>query len=308
MKKWLVGLLLAGLSLPAAAYREATLPFGVRVQGIENRLAEFGVYARPGEVLALDLLDVAPADVGATFDSAPVKTGHGQINLKMPSTPGTHQVKLTDRRNGTQMRLNVFVMWQHDGAHGDVLNGYRIGQYPRDPFRGLAVYRRPEAFVEVTAKNADMRVSPNFTLGQFVCKQGSGFPKYVVLRPQLLQKLELVLGELNAVNPDITGLTVMSGYRTPAYNRSLGNGRHSRHLWGGAADVYVDANGDGIMDDLNGDGRRDRGDAEWLANFIDALERTGRFGEHIGGIGTYDSNAHRGPFVHVDARGYRARW
>ncbi len=306
--KWLICLLLAGLSNTAAAYREATVPFGVKVQGIENRFAEFGVYARPGEILALDLLDVAPEEVGATFNSAPVKTGQGRINLKMPDTPGTHRVELTDRRSGSRMRLNVFVMWQHHGTRDEVLNGYRIGQYPRDPFRGLAVYHPPEAFVEVTADNADMRVSPNFTLGQFVCKQGSGFPKYVVLRPQLLQKLELVLGELNAVNPDVTGLTVMSGYRTPAYNRSLGNGRHSRHLWGGAADVYVDANGDGIMDDLNGDGRRDRADAEWLATFIDGLERAGRFGEHIGGIGTYDSNAHHGPFVHVDARGYRARW
>ncbi|HEY5680179.1 MAG TPA: D-Ala-D-Ala carboxypeptidase family metallohydrolase [Pseudomonadales bacterium] len=306
--KWLICLLVAGFSLPAAAYREATVPFGVKVQGIENRFAEFGVYARPGEILALDLIDVAPEEIGATFDSAPVKTGHGRINLKMPGAPGTHRVELTDQRSGSRMRLNVFVMWQHDGARDDVLNGYRIGQYPRDPFRGLAVYRPPEAFVEVTPDNAHTRVSPNFTLGQFVCKQGSGFPKYVVLRPQLVQKLELVLGELNAVNPDVTGLTVMSGYRTPAYNRSLGNGRHSRHLWGGAADVYVDANGDGIMDDLNGDGRRDRGDAEWLATFIDRLEHAGRFGEHIGGIGTYNSNAHHGPFVHVDARGYRARW
>ena len=49
-------------------------------------------------------------------------------------------------------------------------------------------------------------------------------------------------------------------------------------------------------------------DAEWLATFIDRLEHAGRFGEHIGGIGTYNSNAHHGPFVHVDARGYRARW
>lgn len=306
--RWLLCLLLAVLSLPAAAYREATLPFGVMVQGIENRFAEFGVYAKPGEFLTLALLDVSPADVGATFNSAPIDIGRAQINLRMPATPGTHRVELTDRRSGTLMGLNVFVMWQHDGTRDEALNGYRIGQYPKDPFRGLAVYRPPQAFVEVTPDNADARVSPNFTLGQFVCKQGSGFPKYVVLRPQLLQKLEVVLGELNAVNPDVTGLTVMSGYRTPAYNTSLGNGRHSRHLWGGAADVYVDANGDGVMDDLNGDGRRDRGDAEWLANFIDALERTGRFGEHIGGIGTYNSNAHHGPFVHVDARGYRARW
>jgi uncharacterized protein YcbK (DUF882 family) len=101
----------------------------------------------------------------------------------------------------------------------------------------------------------------------------------------------------------------MSGYRTPAYNKAIGNGTYSRHVWGGAADIFVDDNGDGVMDDLNGDGRVSRADSEWLARFVDSLERKGRFGnELVGGIGTYGSTASHGPFVHVDARGYQARW
>lgn len=309
MKRWSVGMILLVVCLEASAYRSAVAPFGVRINGLENRFEEFGVYARPGEILQLDLIGLAPDRVEARFDATPLRPTGTALNLKMPPRPGTHRLELSDRTSGSRMTLNVFVMWQHDGSRSDSLNGYRIGQYPRDPFRGLAVYEPPEAFIEVTRENAGMAVSPNFRLGQFVCKQSSGWPKYVVLRPQLLQKLETVLEALAAAKPQVSGLTVMSGYRTPAYNKAIGNGAYSRHVWGGAADVFVDDNGDGVMDDLNGDGEVSRADSEWLARFVDSLERKGRFSEElIGGIGTYGSTASHGPFVHVDARGYQARW
>ena len=306
--RWTVCTLLLTLSLQATAYRKDVVPFGVKVNGIENRFAEFGIFATPGEILQLDLMDLDPANLEARFDATPLQPAGNSLNLKMPPRAGTHRLELTDRRTGSRMDLNVFVMWQHDGARDHSLNGYRIGQYPRDPFRGLAVYNPPEAFIEVTRENAGLAVSPNFRLGQFVCKQGNGYPKYVVLRPQLLHKLETVLEALNAVNGNVTGLTIMSGYRTPNYNQAIGNGKYSRHVWGGAADVYVDDNSDGVMDDLNGDGKVTRADSEWLARFVDSLERQGRFGDLIGGIGTYGSTASHGPFVHVDARGYQARW
>ena len=31
---------------------------------------------------------------------------------------------------------------------------------------------------------------------------------------------------------------IMSGYRTPYYNGAIGNVRYSRHVWGGAADIF----------------------------------------------------------------------
>lgn len=206
------------------------------------------------------------------------------------------------------MRLNVFVMWTRDASASNVLNGYRIGSYPLQPLKGLEIYEPPTGFVEVTAETAAMAVSPNFRLGEFVCKQSGSYPKYLVLRPQLLQKLELLLAALNAANQRITSLTVMSGYRTPEYNEAIGNGQYSRHVWGGAADVFIDSDNDGRMDDLDGDGRVSRRDSEWLARFVDQLERRGAFGPMIGGVGTYGVTETHGPFVHIDARGFRARW
>jgi hypothetical protein len=60
------------------------------------------------------------------------------------------------------------------------------------------------------------------------------------------------------------------------------------------------------MSDLNGDGRRDMEDARIMLRAVDAVER--RYPELVGGAGIYRANRVRGPFIHVDARGTRARW
>ena len=106
-----------------------------------------------------------------------------------------------------------------------------------------------------------------------------------------------------------TTFHVMSGYRTPAYNCSLGNVRFSKHQFGAAADIFIDENGDGVMDDLNGDGRSDIRDAEVLCRLIDnAAARPEGRGLIGGGLGKYPSTAAHGPFVHVDVRDRKALW
>ena len=60
------------------------------------------------------------------------------------------------------------------------------------------------------------------------------------------------------------------------------------------------------MDDLNGDGRVDINDAHILAAAADSVER--QHPELVGGIGIYPATGAHGPFVHIDARGTRARW
>ena len=151
-----------------------------------------------------------------------------------------------------------------------------------------------------------MLVSPNFRLGQFLCKQ-PGTPRYVLVSPRLLVKLEALLAAVNREGHPTRTLTVLSGFRTPAYNRAIGNTTDfSRHLWGDAADVYVDNDGDGDMDDLNGDGRVNVQDARWLFRLME--ERLAGGGLEPGGMATYRRNAAHGLFLHVDARGGRARW
>ena len=78
-------------------------------------------------------------------------------------------------------------------------------------------------------------------------------------------------------------------------------------MYGYAADVYVDVSPrDGVMDDLNLDGEITKAVANFLYDCAQELFPEKEVG--IGGLGSHKANAVHGPFVHVNARGYKARW
>ena len=164
--------------------------------------------------------------------------------------------------------------------------------------------------VSVTEAGQAVRISTHFTLGQFLSKdQRDVWPKMLLLDERLVDKLELVLAELRTAGIPARGLEVLSGFRSPQYNARgnvAGRARDSRHTYGDAAAVYVDVNGDGRMDDLNKDRRVDMRDAIWLSKLVEKVER--RHPELVGGLGVYRATGAHGPFVHIDARGERARW
>jgi hypothetical protein len=127
-----------------------------------------------------------------------------------------------------------------NGRIGD----YKLGAWPYEKKQGSnPTYANPKGFVEVTKDNLSVHLSEHFTLGQFITKdQISVWPKYVVLQPRLLDKLELTIAELRREGHPVSGLFVMSGFRTPEYNeQGVGAGGRSavsRHQYGDAADVY----------------------------------------------------------------------
>lgn len=241
--------------------------------------------------------------------SAPLGYRHSSTSWKFtaPSEPGLYPLVVTDTTSDTAVQIQVFVLnpWDHEGRQ---LNGYHIGRYEMEPRNDRAVYEPPEGFVEITAQNKDALVSPHFRLDQFLCKQTDGTPQYALVQPRLLRHLERVLASVNAQGHEASTLHVMSGYRTPYYNRAIGNTtEYSRHLYGDAADIYVDADGDRWMDDLTGDGERTRADAQYLADIVRRLPTTGD-DEFRGGLSVYSATATHGPFVHLDLRGRPARW
>jgi len=120
---------------------------------------------------------------------------------------------------------------------------------------------------------------------------------------------QVMLEHVNAAGIRADTFHVMSGYRTPYYNRSIGNVKYSRHVYGGAADIFIDEQPqDGMMDDLNKDGKSDVYDAGVLYDLIDKLYGTDTYKSFVGGLGRYKKTSAHGPFVHVDVRGFRARW
>jgi hypothetical protein len=271
---------------------------------LEIGYSEFTLFVHPGE--RLDLVANTPVR-WHEGEAAETQDAVLAFDWLAPETPGHHTLTLTSEA-GETMQLNLVVMHRHE-AGDDHINGYRIGAYPAEPYRGQDNYRAPEYFVEVSPGIADLPLSPHFRLGQFLCKQESGDgPAYLVVSERLVLKLEKILEAANDRGWSADTFTVMSGYRTPAYNAGLGNAEHSRHIYGGAADIYIDSDGDGVMDDLNGDGQHDRRDAAVLYDLVDSMASTQEGRWQVGGLGEYGPNAYHGAFVHVDERGWRARW
>lgn len=238
-------------------------------------------------------------------EGSPVERSGGAVLA--PDTVGIwrHEQR-TPGQDWVKVGPDVITQVHHDGRQRR-LNGYSIGRHAGQGRTGE--YAPPAWFIEVTRENQDYAVSESFRLGQFLTKNQAGvWPKYVPLNLALVQKLELIAEELRREGFPARRIHVMSGYRTPEYNGPGGKGRAklSRHTYGDAADVWVDDDEDGVMDDLNRDGQSDDRDAEFLAALA---ERVGD--EHpalAGGAGIYKANRHHGPFTHVDVRGRPARW
>ena len=155
---------------------------------------------------------------------------------RTPNKVGLYPIRITRRDTGEVMVINAFVMVPYESVTGEYLNHYRLGRYPT----GGSRYQHPIGFIEVTPENEETALSPHFRLRQFLCKQASTYPKYVVVREELVSKLEHTLALLNAQGYPVKGLHIMSGFRTPFYNHTLGNVKFSRHMLGEAADVLMD--------------------------------------------------------------------
>lgn len=291
-------------------YRPEVAPFGVGVADVISRHRVIARFVMPGDVIPIE---VQPSTRGEKYSveaegGALVPVSETAWRWHAPDSAGHYAIYVDERPSRSSIAINAFVMVPYD-LDDEELRGYRIGQYRRELYRGDSAYVPPRGFIEVTRQNEDILVSPHFTLGQFLCKQESGYPKFLLLREQLILKLEMLLQEVNERGISTPTLHVMSAFRTPFYNRLIGNDTdYSRHLYGGAADVFVDANGDTYMDDVNSDGEVTREDAEFLAAIIEEQTREPWYEPFIGGLGIYSPAAHRGPFIHVDVRGAAVRW
>jgi uncharacterized protein YcbK (DUF882 family) len=236
-------------------------------------------------------------------DTNPVQPLSGST-VVAPQSPGVYRLALS--QNGVEEVIQqpaVAVLVPFAQKVGGFLNGYRIGTYIAERL-GHRHEDHPDGFIEVTQDMLNLSVSRHFHLKDFVTHdaQGDVWPKYVALDPRLLDKLELVLTKLAQYRGDDSlptmALDVHSGYRTPAFNAKVQRSAHdSRHQYGDAADVVIDA---------DRDGRITMKDERLVSRAVEDVER-----EHpnlVGGMGLYTSRRYRTPYVHIDARGKRSRW
>jgi hypothetical protein len=280
------------------------------------------LFALPGESVPFDLITYAGASPGmlSRFTvEAPIEVDVAMDEargflLTGPTTPGIYTVTFQERREAPledplPYTVQLVVLIPDGEIHNGRLGDYPIGRYPRSELEDRWRYERPRGFVEITEANRDLLLTDHFHLSDLDCKLEVPYPHYAAIQTAVLIKLEGMVDILRARGLPGEHIQIMSGYRTPDYNRSLGNRtRYSRHIVGDAADVYLDADGDERMDDLNGDGRVNRRDAIYLLGLVNEMDNSSAYGSLVGGASAYSSNHDHGPFVHVDTRGFPARW
>lgn len=114
---------------------------------------------------------------------------------------------------------------------------------------------------------------------------------YWVIDKRILYKIIELRDEIRSQGFLENGFVIEHGYRTPSYNTQVGGASKSRHINGEAVDL--------IINDINGDGKYTFDDKKIV---IDILEN--KVIKNTGGIGLYPGTR----VVHMDVRGYRARW
>ena len=72
--------------------------------------------------------------------------------------------------------------------------------------------------------------------------------------------------------------------------------------------VYVDKDMNGVIDGLNHDGKASMEDAIILYNIVEKFDNDPAYKYILGGLGRYRKTANHTWNIHVDTRGFKARW
>lgn len=303
----------------AAVVGASVLGF-VPIAWAATALADGGRGGRRAELVNVPARSIVPS---TTLDSLAGRSGALRVAFLTPEE--IDQLPAITRRFGSDARMPGVrtLAFPRDSSTfafvtlkpwaektGSYVNTYHVGRWPGERRNMPDNYENPIGFIEVTPENLDLQLSTHFTLRSFVTHdQPSVWPKYLVMREELLDKLELVLLTLEAQGIPTRNVVVLSGFRTPQYNQRAsfeGAAWASRHQFGDAADLIIDADRNGRMDDLNRDGVVDFRDTDVINRAVEKVER--QYPELVGGLGLYRAIGPSGPFAHIDVRGTRARW
>ena len=119
-------------------------------------------------------------------------------------------------------------------------------------------------------KDGNKKLSANFKVKEFACKDGSD---PIFIDSELVTVLQKVRNHFGKP------VTITSAYRTPPHNSKEGGTTYSQHLYGKAADIKVQ-------------GIAPKKIAEYAGTIL----------KNYGGIGIYNT------FVHIDVREECSRW
>lgn len=310
----LVIILIGSLSLTVSAqeFKPQEANFSIIYRGLKIPLQSFSIFVMPAEGIEIEIAEKDRNQQYIIEFGNKSFESRESFNWQAPAESGYYPVVIKEKNSSSkaaEIKLNVFVLHPFSEKKGEYLNGFRIGKYPAIPAAKKKFYSRPAGFLEIKESLLDISLTPHFKMRQFLTNQSLKLPHYIVLKETLLLKLEYLLQEINKKGYRADTFGIVSIYRTPYFNKKLGNNTSlSRHLFGDAADIYIDNSGNGLMDDLNNDNKSDILDAGILFDLALEFDQQEKYSKLQGGLGSYRGNGVRGPFIHVDARGFHVSW
>ena len=120
------------------------------------------------------------------------------------------------------------------------------------------------------SRDGNMKLSANFKVKEFACKDGSD---PIFINSELVDVLQKIRDHFKKP------VTITSAYRTVARNNAVKGAKYSQHLYGNAADIKVQGTA-----------------PKTVSEYADKLM------SNKGGIGTYST------FTHIDVRPTKSRW
>ena len=167
-------------------------------------------------------------------------------------------------------------MWQYSskgsvpGINGNVDLNYLYETEQEKPIIPESDLDKIVVHAYSKAKEGQKKLSNNFKVSEFSCKDGTDI---IFIAPDLVYVLQKIRDHFGKA------LIINSAYRTPTYNNKVDGATYSQHLYGTAADIRI-----------NGVSPKD------IASYAETLLF------NTGGIGIYNN------FVHIDVRKEKSRW
>lgn len=174
---------------------------------------------------------------------------------------------------------------------------YREGnKLDRAPFEAMCANMQ---FRKLSKKQAYQKIAGDVRLIDLLARDAdvhrlhyfSKAPVYLGIAPEVVYRFIALQDALARSGYDPDALLVRFGHRHPKLNKEVGGASKSRHIVGEALDITID--------DINGDGSYTEADK---AIVLDLCER--EIIGNQGGLGRYPGTRS----IHIDVRGYRARW
>ncbi len=181
-----LGVFSAGLDRPGIFARPAARePFSTGRVGFSVKFKDeispyriMGIFVLPGEEHRFEAIgsgDSARFEMRAESGFV-TRQGPCVWLWKAPVEKGVYPLEIHHQGTGEVMHFTVFVLVPFDELKGEYINGYRIGAYPKNPLKGLSIYKPRSASSRSPRGIRTRRSPPILFSGNFCASRKADIP------------------------------------------------------------------------------------------------------------------------------------